>query len=51
MFLRSHADGNFISNRTHTTYGDNVFCNSLEHLIQKLFALLILPVLLLLNQT
>ena len=37
MFLRSHADDNLlVSNRTHTTYGDNAFCNSVPLLWNKL---------------
>ena len=29
MFLRLHADDNLLAcNKTHTTYGDNAFCNA-----------------------
>ena len=37
MFLRSHADDNLlVCNRTHTTYGDNAFCNAVPDLWNKL---------------
>ena len=37
MFLRSHADDNLlVCNRTHTTYGDNAFCNVVPDLWNKL---------------
>ena len=37
MFLRSHADDNLlVCNRTHTTYGDNAFCNVVPDLCNKL---------------
>ena len=35
--MRSHADDNLlVSNTTHTTYGDNAFCNSVSFLWNKL---------------
>ena len=37
MFLRSHADGSLLEcNRTHTSYGDNAFCNSVPALWNQL---------------
>ena len=37
MFLCSHADDNLlVRNRTHTTYGDNAFCNVVPDLWNKL---------------
>ena len=37
MFLCSHADDNLlVCNRTHTTYGDNAFCNVVPALWNKL---------------
>ena len=37
MFLPSHADDNLlVCNRTHTTYGDNAFCNVVPDLWNKL---------------
>ena len=35
MFLRLHADDNLlVCNRTHTTFGDNAFCNVVPALEQ-----------------